>query len=109
MAKTERLIKLSDVLLSAEQLEWQRELFLPSDRNWTVYTEGAILDTENEEDPDNPIFAQTHRLIGTLGIAEIQDIISNAKQQDPAADVSRLLQAFLFYYDNDAFIDFDHA
>ena len=104
MAETQRLIKLSDILLSAEQLPWQRELFLPSDRNWTLDTEGALLDTEDEEDPANPILAQTYGLIGALGTAEIQDIVSNAKQQNPKADVSRLLQAFLFYFANDAFI-----
>ena len=109
MDEPEQLVKLSEVLLSAEQLPWQRELFLPADRNWTENSQAAVLDTEDELDPDNPAFAQAHGLVVALGVSEIQDIVSNAKQQDPKADVSRLLCAFRFYFDHDAFIDFDRA
>ncbi|MBV9849130.1 MAG: hypothetical protein JO250_05515 [Armatimonadetes bacterium] len=108
MAKAEQIMKLSEVLLSAERLLWQLELFLPADRRWTEDTQGALLDTEDEEDPDNPEFAKAHSLVCTLGMSQVQEIISNARQQELNADIGKLLRAFLFYYENDAFIDFDN-
>jgi len=81
-------------------------LFLPRGRIWTGDTEGAVLDTEDAENPDDPPFAGTHGLSCALGVSEIQDIVGNAKQQDPDAGMAKLLQAFQFYHDSDAFIDF---
>lgn len=106
MAQAQQLINLSELLLSAEHLPWQSELFLPTGRVWTEDTKGAVLDTEDVEDPDNPPFAVTYGLSCALGVSEIQDVVNNARQQDPNAGAAKLLQAFQFYHDNDAFIDF---
>ena len=103
----EQLVTLSEALLSAEQLPWQSNLYLPSHRKWTEDSEAAVLDTENEEEPENPAFAQMHSLMRALSISDVQQIVYNAKQQRPNADTTELVQAFQFYFDRDAFIDFD--
>ncbi len=68
---------------------------------------GAVLDAE--DDSDDPVFAQTHGLVSVLGISVLQDIVANAKQQDPNIGATRLVQAFEFYLDRDAFMNFDVA
>lgn len=105
----EQLIKLSEIFLSVERLPWQWTLFLPAQRDWSVDTEGAVLDTGDEDDPNNPIFAQAHGLVSVLSISALQDIVANARHQDPNIRVPRLMQAFEFYLDRDAFINFDIA
>lgn len=45
-------------------------------------------------------------LSDTLGIQDIQSIVENAKLQKPNASVGDLLSAFVFYMENDAFINF---
>ena len=109
MAEVEIFVQLSEVLLSADTLPSHLELFLPDDRQWSGGTVGALLDPDDDEDPENSIFAKKHRLIPALGVPEIQDVVSNARQQDPDANKETLLQAFLYYFQNDAFIEFSSA
>lgn len=45
--------------------------------------------------------------MAALRLADVEDIVANARAQKPAASEAELLEAFLYYYDNDAFITFE--
>ncbi len=102
----ERLITLREALSLANSASDTAALFLPLGREWTLDTVCALLETDPDDD-EPPKLAQYHGLGHVLSVPQLQDIISNAQQQlaDPASE--QLLAALLFYYDHDAFIDFN--
>uniref|UniRef100_UPI00117C26FB DUF7716 domain-containing protein n=1 Tax=Paenibacillus sp. FSL R7-0337 TaxID=1926588 RepID=UPI00117C26FB len=58
-----------------------------------------------EDDSDEvPLFAKHNYLMYALDIQTIKGIINNALMQKNDCTHSDLLEAFLYYYDNDAFI-----
>ena len=56
--------------------------------------------------PDQHPLAVEHGLRCSIGANEVIDIAINARDQLPTATIEQLLEAFLIYYDNDAFVDF---
>lgn len=101
------MYKLSYVLENIDEFEWSDALFLPEDEVWNLDTEGLICDpndVENESD-EVPQAAKEHNLIDALSIQDIQDIVYNAKQQKENVSIDELLEAYLYYYDNDAFVE----
>ncbi|MNN82388.1 hypothetical protein D3C81_1993180 [compost metagenome] len=61
---------------------------------------------EDDED-DVPELAKDNDLIDALSIQTIQDIVNNAYEQKSNCTIEELLKAYLYYFDNDAFIDFE--
>ena len=45
-------------------------------------------------------------LLCCIGIQAIQQVVDNARQQLQNCSVEQLFDAFLYYYDNDDFIEF---
>jgi hypothetical protein len=84
-------------------------LYLPASRNWTLNTEGMVIGnhllTDAEMfDEDTPLVAHTNNLISTLDTGTIEDIDKVARTlQDPPSD-DLLLEAFLYYFNFDAFL-----
>jgi myosin-crossreactive antigen len=77
------------------------------DKNWNLNSDCAVLNSDDlETDEEDPKFALENGLIYALGIHDVQDIVINAKEQNLNCTGEDLLQAFLFYYNIDAFIDF---
>ncbi len=103
----QRLYKLSFVLKNIEEFQWSDALFLPEDEVWNVDTEGLILDPNDVEDDSEevPRVAKEKNLMYALSVQDVQNIVYNAKQQKEKAAVTELLEAYLYYYDNDAYID----
>jgi len=101
------LASLGDVLGSPGRYPWDGSLFLPRDEVWTLQSKCAVIRDEITiyESDEHP-FANEQGLSLALGVASVQDIVENAKQQLPEANPEQLLSAFLYYYDNDAFIEF---
>ena len=97
---------LREVLLRAEQLPWNRHLFLPENQPWSLESPCAVLNLDEEKNPDDPPVVRKNGLRYALGVHDVQQVVSNARQQMLSPTVAQLLQAFLFYYDNDAFVDF---
>jgi len=98
---------LGEVLSTADQLPLEADLFLPFDEEWGPDTRCAVEPVDPYADePGVPELAARNGLGRTLQIAQVQDIVDNARQQRPGARVADLISAFLFYYDRDAFIDF---
>lgn len=104
-------VSLRDVLAHPENLPARHRLYLPEGEAWTFETKGLVLDPNTaDEDEDLPPAAKSAALQPALGVREILSVIRNLRSEllargrgEPQA--SEVLQAFLFYFDNDAFID----
>jgi hypothetical protein len=98
------LTTLGEVLGNDSRFNSGHFLYLPMDEVWQLETKCAVL---AQSDLDGvPDVAQQNGLSYALGIAAVQDIVANAREQIASASLAQLLQAFLFYYDHDAFITF---
>src|SRR5262245_21095588 len=101
---TTGMTTLSEVLENDRRFNAGHFLYLPTDEVWRLETRCSVLE---ESDVDAvPNMAQQNGLSYALGMAAVQDIVANARAQSRAVSLEQLLEAFLFYYDNDAFIDF---
>lgn len=107
------LTDLKNILNNANELPWNEYLFLPSDKNWSLKSVCSVInwddldEDELEDNGDTPKIAIDNNLIYVLDIATTQDIVNNAKQQRPQCSVPDLFEAFMYYYNNDAFILFE--
>lgn len=96
------LTTLGNVLKNVSRFNARHYLYLPMDELWQLETRCAVL---ADSDLDGvPHVAQKNGLSYALGVAAIQDVVANVEEQVKDAKVDQLLQAFLFYYDHDAFI-----
>ena len=102
-------LKIKEVLLNVESYEWSDSLFLPDSEEWTLETKGIIWDPDDVEcDEDEvPKIAEKNGLFCGLDITTIQEIVDNARQQNVNCDAEYLFEAFLYYWNNDAFISFN--
>jgi hypothetical protein len=99
------------LLEQAESLDRNAWLYLPEAEAWQLDSPTAVLRSEEvppelEDDPTAgvPQSARDAGLMRALPIAVLQEIIHNAHAQKPTVDVATLFEAFLYYYDNDAFL-----
>lgn len=103
------LSTLGTVLLNANELSLDADLFLPYDEIWVSTTRCAVIPVDryaDDNDDDIPDLAAQNELERALQIAQVKDIVANARQQRNQLSVEELVAAFLFYYDRDAFINF---
>lgn len=100
------MYKLAFILENIDQFKWSDALFLPEDEVWNKDTEGMVLDpddVESDED-DVPKGAKERNLMYALNIQTIQSIVRNVIMQKSKISVDELVEAYLYYYDNDAYI-----
>lgn len=72
---------------------------------WTLDTEGAFIEAADDTEADPPLTtAHQPGWRVTLKGATIEDIVINAHDQVDEPSVTQLLDAFVFYVDNDEFI-----
>ena len=104
-----KLMKLKEILTLINNFVWSDAIFIKGSFNvWDLDTICAVLDpddVENEED-EEPKYAIENGLKYALSIQEVKGIIDNAFQQKDDCSEGDLLNAFLFYFRNDAFIEF---
>lgn len=98
-------------LLTNPQANPEGWLFLPPDsENWSLDTEGIFSTdgSDNEPGSDNhlPVQAKQDGWLETLDNATIEDIFDSAQEQLGTPSEEQLFQAFKYYFDNDAFIEF---
>lgn len=69
--------------------------------------EPCMVVDEDEFEPEEDVPAVAHRRGFTHGLLvdDVQQVIENLRQQDPAAERDVLLRAIAYYFDRDAFID----
>ncbi len=100
-----KILALSDVLVNSNSFPWNFALYLPFDEKWVTGTRCAVLDTsECGKDENDLHFAKSNGLEYAIGMQQVQAIVDNAKSQKKDVEIDLLLEALLFYYDNDAFI-----
>ncbi len=83
-------------------------LYLPK-QPWSLDTQGIFLKEDKDADPSDPfppVILDACQLSETLDAAGIEDVISNAQLQINNPTTEDLFKAFLFYMENDAFIEF---
>lgn len=96
-------------LLSDRTLPFDHHVLLPSESKWHLDTLCAIVESDEIAEPENHPLALENKFSCSIGTNEVLDIIANAREQVPRATVEQLLDAFEFYYENDAFIEFGAA
>lgn len=102
------MYKLAFILENIDKFKWSDALFLPEDEVWNGDTEGMVLDPDNVEEGDEvPEEAKEKMLMYALNIQTIQAIVQNAFQQKSKITIEELVEAYLFYYDNDAYINYE--
>jgi len=97
---------LREVLEDLDRYSVSSTLFLPQDEGWTLDTPAIVTDIDEIDDPDGGALSVEGRMFDyALGIDAVSAIVKNVRAQDVDADATALLEAFLFYYDHDAFIE----
>jgi hypothetical protein len=102
---TNEVTTLGYVLNNPERFDSGHYLYLPFGDVWQLNTNCAILPDSGLEGV--PAIATANELSYAIGVAAVQDIVVNAKAQVEQVSADQLLEAFLFYYDRDAFIQLD--
>lgn len=104
----EKLIKLREVLANIDEFEWRDALFMVIGEEWGLESKCTVLDPDDVEDGEDeePRFAIDNNLKYALNMQEVRGILKNAYEQNSNCTEEDLLKAFLYYYDNDAFILF---
>lgn len=108
----DRIDSFREVLATTMERSVREWVYLPRNMEWSLDSKSATLESEEvppelEDEPDAglPQFAKRHDLVQAVPVGTLQDIVSNALQQNPDASLDELFDAFVFYYNNDAFIE----
>jgi len=103
---------LRQALISIDSQSSRCWLFLPASVSWTLDSVCLIEESEEvppelEDDPNAglPQAAKDNDLMYALSVTEVQDIVANARTQKSVVSDRELFEAFLYYYDNDAYIE----
>ena len=99
--------KLGEVLAKSPSHPFGYALYLPHDEEWEVNTRCALIDPDDVEsdDQEDPVTAAEAGLAYALDGGAVKGIYENVAQQRGLAPTAEdLLVAFLYYYDNDAFV-----
>jgi len=106
-----KIMTFAHVLENIESFSTRCWIYLPSDDEWSLESNSAVLESEEvlpEEEDDLeagvPEFAKKNKLMRALPVSEVQDIVRNLKEQLPTASLDQAFEAFLYYYDNDSYI-----
>ena len=95
---------LAEVLSNPDVFSWRHSLFMPADRPWTLETPVLVEDGDDvEEDEELPRSVVERNFRYALTMQTVQDIVANARLQKPNANLAELFEAFVYYFENDAF------
>jgi hypothetical protein len=100
------LVSVRQILQSPE--EYSGWLYLP-DPPWNLDTQGVFATDDKDADPTDdprPDVAKNNDWQEVLDSASIEDIVANAKAQVGNPALPQLFDAFVYYFENDAFITF---
>lgn len=104
-----KLISIGEVLSFPEN---NTEYFClpPNKNNWTLNTKGIFTLDARDFPPDSdeylPKQVKNDGWIEVLDGGTIEEIVANAKEQLGVPSFDELFKAFIFYYENDAFLEF---
>lgn len=102
---------LGEMLKSRDELEWGLSFFMKGNYPFHENTPVILIPEtvhlpEGDEGHISEQTALAEGFIDVFDASEVQDIVDNAIEQLPDATPEQLLQAFNYYYENDAFIEF---
>ena len=102
------IYKLAYVLCHIDDFKWSDALFLPQNEVWNLQSSCVVLDPDDFYTSNNEICTHTaeDKFVYSLDIQNIQLICENAYDQKPNCTVEDLLNAFLYFYDHDAYLEF---
>lgn len=102
----EKRVELKCLLLDAEQFPWNEHVYMSKDESWTLDSSCYIFNlSELADDEDDPKFAIENNLRCVLSVGDIQDVVLNMKQQKENCSEQELFNAFIYYFENDAFFE----
>ncbi|CAN5696647.1 hypothetical protein BH24ACI1_BH24ACI1_18290 [soil metagenome] len=110
MEKTfsEQFLSLYDLFTKSDLIKEDVCLYLPKDEVWTLETKCLLIQDDADSEFEEIISFEGKQMQYALQAGDFQQIIANANAQITNLNPSRLMKAFLFYYDRDAFIDFSN-
>lgn len=106
LKKTPQKSTLIDILSNSEKLPWNASLFLSGKHPFLSENSAMVIDQDKDEDPEE----REKRLeeVGyryALSISTVQEIVNNLKLQIENPTNDQLIEAFNYYFKNDAFIE----
>ncbi|MGL4387108.1 MAG: DUF7716 domain-containing protein [Snodgrassella alvi] len=109
--KNMELMTIREILSNPDKIP-QTWLYLPPDKTtWNLDTQGIFSldswDFPPGSDEYLPKQAKNDKCIETLDGSSIEDIVSYAQGQSDNVTLDDLFRSFIFYYENDAFLDLD--
>lgn len=101
------LRSLEDVLLDPTRFRFGDALYMDRSREFSLDSECLVWDVDDviDDDIDLPEPAVKRGFDYVLDLQAVLSIVENIRAQRPAASTELLLDAFLFYWRHDAFID----
>jgi len=110
MKEKMNLISVRDVLSHPEKNPETWFYLPPNLREWNLNTKGIFSLDSFDFPPDSDDFlpeqVKKNGWIETLDGASIEDVIDNVNNQLENPSLDQLLQAFIYYFENDAFLVF---
>lgn len=107
---TMKNLTLSEVLANVEQIDPTSELYMPEEEVWTLETFCSVIRYEEYADADeDPQYARENNLAYVFGMATVRSIVSNARLQKAEVSLKELYDAFIYYYDYDAFLNLERG
>ncbi|GKW22344.1 hypothetical protein ACI51Z_16310 [Pectobacterium carotovorum] len=99
---------LREILRGAESIDWRLALYLPKDvSSWSLDSLVMVEDPDDvdSDDPDeDPEVVKDAGYRYVMGIQSIQGIVNNANLQNNNVLDEDFFKAFIYYFENDAFI-----
>ncbi|MEQ8819592.1 MAG: hypothetical protein RLY93_05060 [Sumerlaeia bacterium] len=99
------MIRLKEVLRNPGKFPWNYGLFMSFDTEWQLETECLVLDMAECDDELRHSKAEDSGMQYVIGMDVVQSIALRLTNKDLMPDCQSLLGAFLYYYDNDAFME----
>ncbi|WP_409309263.1 hypothetical protein [Pectobacterium sp. B1J-3] len=99
---------LRETLRDVANIDWQLALYLPKDISvWDLDSLVMIEDPDDidSDDPDeDPEIVKNAGYRYVMSIQSVQSVVNNVKQQRETTLEEDLFNAFMFYFEHDAFI-----
>lgn len=100
---------LREVLRNVENIDWRLALYLSRDVSaWDLNSLVMIEDPDDidsDDLDDDPEVVKNAGFRYVMGIQSLKGIVNNAKLQRNIVSDEDLFKAFIFYFENDAFIN----
>lgn len=103
-----KILELRQILEGIESFEWDQALYFAKPSDYSLGAKCCVLDPDETEDLDGDTytFAKNNNLFYCLSIADVQSVLDNAEQQLKNVSIGDFHKAFIYYLENDAFIEY---